>query len=256
MELAQRARSDATTRAAAADRGSLPLRGRGAPHAAAHPDPARSAPARPDRARRPGLPLLGPRPRDARTADMLSSLAGVYTFHHDPGELSAAFVWERTQRLLLSPQPARAVRHRRLDDLVDALERRARSAGRADRDRRARRHAPRPAGDRRARARRRPALLDDDTSAVAERPHGLPRPRPARAPRRPVDRLRPAERRLDRALHRAGPVAGTRRRAARPGPDADPPRREPPRTPAPDSSSCSTHRSRNGASGSPGAAAR
>src|ERR1700745_1967219 len=33
---------------------------------------------------------------DARTAGVLSSLAGVYTFHHDPGELSAAFVWERT----------------------------------------------------------------------------------------------------------------------------------------------------------------
>ena len=42
---------------------------------------------------------------DARTAEMLSSLAGVYTFYHDPGELSAAFVWERTQRLLLQPKP-------------------------------------------------------------------------------------------------------------------------------------------------------
>ena len=44
---------------------------------------------------------------DARTADMLSSAAGVYTFHHDPGELSAAFVWERSQRLLLSATPRR-----------------------------------------------------------------------------------------------------------------------------------------------------
>ncbi|HEX9482053.1 MAG TPA: NAD(P)-binding protein [Solirubrobacteraceae bacterium] len=39
---------------------------------------------------------------DQSTADMLSSAAGVYTFHHDPGELSAAFVWPRAVRLLLS----------------------------------------------------------------------------------------------------------------------------------------------------------
>ncbi|HEY4452147.1 MAG TPA: NAD(P)-binding protein [Solirubrobacteraceae bacterium] len=39
---------------------------------------------------------------DPRTAEMLSSAAGVYTFHHDPGSLSAAFVWPRTARLLLS----------------------------------------------------------------------------------------------------------------------------------------------------------
>jgi len=42
---------------------------------------------------------------DERTAEWLSALAGVYTFHHDPGELSAAFVWERTSRLA-SPPPA------------------------------------------------------------------------------------------------------------------------------------------------------
>lgn len=40
---------------------------------------------------------------DDRVAAMLSSAAGVYTFHHDPGELSAAFVWERTVRVLLTP---------------------------------------------------------------------------------------------------------------------------------------------------------
>jgi phytoene dehydrogenase-like protein len=37
-----------------------------------------------------------------RVAAMLSSAAGVYTFHHDPGELSAAFVWSRAARLLLT----------------------------------------------------------------------------------------------------------------------------------------------------------
>jgi phytoene dehydrogenase-like protein len=42
---------------------------------------------------------------DERTAAMLSSAAGVYTFHHDPGELSAAFVWKHSVRVLLSPPP-------------------------------------------------------------------------------------------------------------------------------------------------------
>jgi len=42
---------------------------------------------------------------DERTARMLSAAAGVYTFHHDPGELSAAFVWRHTVRVLLSPPP-------------------------------------------------------------------------------------------------------------------------------------------------------
>jgi len=66
---------------------------------------------------------------DARTADLLSSLAGVYTFHHDPGELSAAFVWERTQRLLLSARPPARFIAGGWGTLVDALERRARSLG-------------------------------------------------------------------------------------------------------------------------------
>jgi phytoene dehydrogenase-like protein len=49
---------------------------------------------------------------DERVAAMLSAMAGVYTFHHDPGELSAAFVWERTVRLFLStPPPSTVVRY-------------------------------------------------------------------------------------------------------------------------------------------------
>src|SRR5919197_1367733 len=40
---------------------------------------------------------------DEQTAAMLSAAGGVYTFHHDPGELSAAFVWPRTVRSLLTP---------------------------------------------------------------------------------------------------------------------------------------------------------
>jgi phytoene dehydrogenase-like protein len=66
---------------------------------------------------------------DARTADLLSSLAGVYTFHHDPGTLSAAFVWERTQRLLLSPNPPARFVVGGWGALVDGLERRARALG-------------------------------------------------------------------------------------------------------------------------------
>lgn len=66
---------------------------------------------------------------DARTADLLSALAGVYTFYHDPGELSAAFVWERTQRLLLTTRlPARFIVGG-WTKLVDTLAARARSLG-------------------------------------------------------------------------------------------------------------------------------
>ncbi len=64
---------------------------------------------------------------DAHTATVLSSLAGVYTFHHDPGELSAAFVWERTQRLLLAARPPARFVVGGWTMLVRALERYARS---------------------------------------------------------------------------------------------------------------------------------
>jgi phytoene dehydrogenase-like protein len=66
---------------------------------------------------------------DARTADLLSSLAGVYTFHHDPGGLSAAFVWERSQRLLLSARPPARFVVGGWSVLVEGLERHARSLG-------------------------------------------------------------------------------------------------------------------------------
>jgi phytoene dehydrogenase-like protein len=63
---------------------------------------------------------------DAETADLLSHAAGVYTFHHDPGELSAAFVWERTVRTLLTPPPAARYVTGGWGTLVTVLERRAR----------------------------------------------------------------------------------------------------------------------------------
>jgi len=69
---------------------------------------------------------------DEKTAAMLASAAGVYTFHHDPGELSAAFVWERTVRLFMStPPPSTMVRYVRggWSGLAGTLERRVRELG-------------------------------------------------------------------------------------------------------------------------------
>ena len=64
-----------------------------------------------------------------RVAEMLSRAAGVYTFHHDPGELSAQFVWERTVRTLLTPPPAVRYVIGGWNALVAALDGRARSLG-------------------------------------------------------------------------------------------------------------------------------
>lgn len=66
---------------------------------------------------------------NAQTADVLSSLAGVYTFHHDPGELSAAFVWERTERLLLNARPPARFVVGGWTQMIVVLERHARSLG-------------------------------------------------------------------------------------------------------------------------------
>ena len=62
-------------------------------------------------------------------ASMLSATAGVYTFHHDPGELSAAFVWGHTVRVLLSPPPTARYVIGGWGTLVDLLEARARRLG-------------------------------------------------------------------------------------------------------------------------------
>jgi phytoene dehydrogenase-like protein len=66
---------------------------------------------------------------DERTAAMLSAAAGVYTFHHDPGELSAAFVWGHTVRVLLSPPPTARYLIGGWGALVEALEARAQQLG-------------------------------------------------------------------------------------------------------------------------------
>lgn len=66
---------------------------------------------------------------DERTAAMLSAAAGVYTFHHDPGELSAAFVWQHSVRVLLSPPPTARYLHGGWGALIAMLEARARRLG-------------------------------------------------------------------------------------------------------------------------------
>jgi phytoene dehydrogenase-like protein len=40
------------------------------------------------------------------TAEALSRMAGVFSFDHDPGRWSAAFVWERLVRVFTQPRPA------------------------------------------------------------------------------------------------------------------------------------------------------
>ncbi len=66
---------------------------------------------------------------DERTAEMLSAAGGVYTFHHDPGELSAAFVWGHSVRVLLSPPPTARYLLGGWSALVEALESRLRQLG-------------------------------------------------------------------------------------------------------------------------------
>jgi phytoene dehydrogenase-like protein len=66
---------------------------------------------------------------DERTAAMLSAGAGVYTFYHDPGALSAAFVWPRTVRALLSPPPVARYPIGGWGAVVSSLETRARALG-------------------------------------------------------------------------------------------------------------------------------
>jgi phytoene dehydrogenase-like protein len=66
---------------------------------------------------------------DERTAEMLSAAAGVYTFHHDPGELSAAFVWRHSVRVLLSPPPTARYLLGGWSALVNSLEARVRQLG-------------------------------------------------------------------------------------------------------------------------------
>lgn len=65
----------------------------------------------------------------ARAAELLSHAAGVFTFDHDPGRLSAAFVWERFRQAFLDLPPKARFPRSGWTRLIDALERGARAAG-------------------------------------------------------------------------------------------------------------------------------
>ncbi|HTB50908.1 MAG TPA: NAD(P)-binding protein [Solirubrobacteraceae bacterium] len=66
---------------------------------------------------------------DESTAEMLSAGAGVFTFHHDPGELSADFVWSRMVRLLLTVPSIVRYPVGGWSSLIDSLECRVRELG-------------------------------------------------------------------------------------------------------------------------------
>lgn len=66
---------------------------------------------------------------DEDTAALAASAAGVFTFHHDPGELSAAFVWPRMARLLLTVPSIVRYPVAGWSTLVAALEKRVRELG-------------------------------------------------------------------------------------------------------------------------------
>jgi putative NAD(P)-binding protein len=63
-----------------------------------------------------------------RAAELLSKGAGVFSFDHDPGRLSAAFVDERGRRALAFPPTVRYV-HGGWSTMIAGLERRARDLG-------------------------------------------------------------------------------------------------------------------------------
>jgi phytoene dehydrogenase-like protein len=66
---------------------------------------------------------------DEDTAALAASAAGVFTFHHDPGELSAAFVWPRMARLLLTVPSIVTYPVAGWSTLISALEKRVRELG-------------------------------------------------------------------------------------------------------------------------------
>ncbi len=163
---------------------------------------------------------------DERTAEMLSAAAGVYTFHHDPGALSAAFVWKHSVRVLLSPPPTARYLIGGWSALIASLEGRLRQLGvtietghRVD----AIPDGPTIVATELEHARE---LTGENSLEVAERQHRVPGPRHRTATRRPFRRLRSRRGRLGRALQRPRSVACSQRRGAGAGTDAGAPRRE------------------------------
>jgi phytoene dehydrogenase-like protein len=65
----------------------------------------------------------------AEPAEILSRSTGILTYHHDPGELSAAFLWEPLVRGLLSAPPTARYPLGGWSTLVGLMEARARDLG-------------------------------------------------------------------------------------------------------------------------------
>lgn len=66
---------------------------------------------------------------DDETAAAVSGAAGVLTFDHDPGRLSAEFVWSRVRRILLKARPVARYAVGGWGPVVDQLADHARAAG-------------------------------------------------------------------------------------------------------------------------------
>lgn len=63
------------------------------------------------------------------SAEWLARSAGVFAFHHDPGELSAAFVWERWRQAFLAVPPKARYARGGWSALIAKLEEGARARG-------------------------------------------------------------------------------------------------------------------------------
>lgn len=85
-------------------------------------------------------------------AEILSRSAGILTYHHDPGELSAAFLWEALVRGLLSAPPTARYPIGGWSTMVEQMKNHALKLGVHIRTGRASRGAPRFTGDRGHRA--------------------------------------------------------------------------------------------------------
>jgi phytoene dehydrogenase-like protein len=64
-----------------------------------------------------------------RAAELLSRSAGVFAFHHDPGELAAGFLWERFRQAFLDLPPKARYARGGWSALIDGLESGARARG-------------------------------------------------------------------------------------------------------------------------------
>ena len=187
----------------------------------------RAAAARPLGAGRPRLPHLGRATRSAtEAADQLARSAGILTYHHDPGELSAAFLWEPLVRGLLSAPPtARYPIGGWTRSSSGCAARASSSASRSCTDARVD-ELPEPPVIVATELRRRPRAARRRHARLAERQRGLPRPR-ARATGAATRSSSSTSRRPAGSSASPRPTSSLAPdgRGADPGADADPPGR-------------------------------